>query len=152
VGADLPRHTRYQGAIVRGHEILLITHRRHATGRTRWVFPGGGIEATETEAECVIREMREETHLVVAVERLLLDEPGHPDGVYKRRKTYLCRPLSGEAAPGVEPEEEAAAEYAIGEVRWFDLRRHEAWDRDLRADPITFPQLMRIRDALGYES
>lgn len=146
----LPRHTRYQGAIIQDDAILLIRHQHHADDRTYWVFPGGGIEDGETPEACVAREMKEETNLVVAVERLLLDEPGVPGGVYQRRKTYLCRPLEGSPSPGQEPELEAAAEYAIVEVRWFNLGNEPSWDSHLLEDPITYPQLKRIQNALGY--
>ena len=55
----MARHTRYQGLIIKDHKVLLITHRQHSTGRSDWVIPGGGIEGSETEQECVIREMKE---------------------------------------------------------------------------------------------
>jgi 8-oxo-dGTP pyrophosphatase MutT (NUDIX family) len=146
----MTREIRYQGAIIDQDRILLIRHREHKTGRSYWVFPGGGIQAGETEQQCVIREMREETCLTIQVDRLLVDEPGHPGGVYRRRKTYLCHPIDGVAKPGFEPEEEAAAAYGIVEVAWFDLRDGYEWDNTLLEDPITFPQLQRIRRILGY--
>jgi ADP-ribose pyrophosphatase YjhB (NUDIX family) len=146
----VPRHTRYQGFIIRDNEVLLIKHREHATGEAYWVIPGGGLEVGETENQCVVREMKEETHLDVAVDRLLFDDPAPPDGVYRRWKSYLCRPVSGTAAPGYEPEPEAAASYAITEVRWFDLQDESTWDDLLRTDPFTYPQLVRLREALGY--
>ena len=146
----MTRTTRYQGAIIRDHHILLITHREHSTGRTYWLIPGGGIEPGESEEDCVIREMREETSLEVRVERLLLDEQGGEGRMYRFYKTYLCTPLSGEAAPGYEPEPEAAANYSISSVDWFDLRQPLAWGHAVISDTITYPQLLRIRAALGY--
>ena len=145
------RIIRYQGAIYQDHLILLITHRHHDTGLSYWVVPGGGREDDETEEECVRREMKEETQLDVRIERLLIHEPAHPDGIYKFRKTYLCTPIAGEAAPGYEPELDASAAYAIAAVRWFDLRAPASWDPDLRADPITFPQMQKFLNLLGYE-
>ena len=53
-------------------------HKHHSTGRAYWVIPGGGIEGSESEEECVIREMKEETNLDVTIDRLVFDEPGHP--------------------------------------------------------------------------
>ena len=108
------------------------------------------MDAGETEEECVIREMKEETNLGVIVEQLVLDESGHPDGIYKWRKTYLCRPIDGYAKPGYEPEKEAAAEYSIVEVRWFDLHDESSWDKNICRDPFTYPQLIRLKEALGY--
>lgn len=146
----MSRTTRYQGAIVQGHQILLILHREHVGGKSYWVIPGGGREPGEGEEACVRREMREETHLEVEVVRLLLDREGFPGGVYKRLKTYLCRAIGGEARPGFEPEEEAAHEYAIVDVGWFDLREPGSWEPRLASDPITVPLLMSIRNSLGY--
>jgi 8-oxo-dGTP pyrophosphatase MutT (NUDIX family) len=71
----LNRYTRYQGAIVRNHSILLIRHRENESGRSYWILPGGGIEPGETEEDCVRWEMKEETNLDVQVSALLLDEP-----------------------------------------------------------------------------
>lgn len=147
----MPRKIRYQGAIVRDDHILLITHRLHEEGWTFWVIPGGGREDGETEEECVRREMLEETNLDVKVLRLLLDTPAPPKGVYRHLKTYLCEPIGGEAAPGFEPEEDAAAAYAITEVRWFDLRDPASWPPALYDDPFTYPMLQRIQEALGYK-
>src|SRR3712207_4455567 len=98
------RIIRYQGAILQNDHILLIRYREQISGRSYWLIPGGGIEADETEEACVEREMREETCLEVAVERLILDEPARPGGIYQRRKTYLCKVVSGDARPGREPE------------------------------------------------
>jgi 8-oxo-dGTP diphosphatase len=144
------RITRYQGAIIRDHHILLIKHTEHASGRSYWLLPGGGIEPDETEERCVQREMLEETCLHVHVQSLLLDEAGIPDDIYQRRKTYLCQLLDGEARPGYEPEAEAAAHYGISEVGWFDLRHPTSWNEQIVRDPITYPVLQRIQAALGY--
>jgi hypothetical protein len=94
--------------------------------------------------------MWEETSLRVRVERLLLDEPAAPGGIYQRRKTYLCAVEAGEASPGYEPEPEAAAAYGITDVAWFDLRAPEGWPTEVVADQITRPLLQRLREILGY--
>jgi len=146
----MSRIIRCQGAIVREHQLLLIQHREHGSGRAYWLLPGGGQEGAESESECVAREMREETGLEVAVERLIVDEPDAPDGVYQRRHTYLCRVLSGEAAPGYEPELEASDFYGIVAVAWFDLRDTAGWEPEAMADPITQPQVVKLRATLGY--
>ena len=144
------RHTRYQGAIVKDDQILLIKHTEHAAGRSYWVIPGGGREADETEMACVIREMWEETHLVVRVERLLVETAIPNDPYNKTRKTYLCTIVSGQASPGFEPEADAIALYAITEVAWFDLRSEESWEASIFENHIAYPILQEIRRALGY--
>jgi ADP-ribose pyrophosphatase YjhB (NUDIX family) len=144
------RDIRYQGAIVQEDKILLIMHHALKSDLCYWVIPGGGRMDGETEEECVIREMREETNLEVQVLRLLIDEPSPAEGVYRWNKTYLCKPVGGEASPGFEPEPEAASEYAISQVKWFDLRNDSAWEPKLVEDPFTYPTLQKIRRLLGY--
>lgn len=146
----MKRFARYQGAIVRDHHILLIKHTWYDDGRAYWLLPGGGRDPAEEEEACVRREMREETHLEVRVERLLLDQPARDDGIYQRYKTYLCTPVAGQAQPGYEPEPDAAQAYAISEVAWFDLRDETTWDPLITDDSYTYPQLRQIRSALGY--
>jgi len=148
----MARHTRYQGLIIKDHKILLIQHSRHSTGRSYWVIPGGGLDGSETEEECVIREMKEETNLDVRIERLVFDEPAHPAGVYKWRKSFVCIPIAGEASPGFEPEPEAAADYSISAVKWFDLLSDDEWGDEIKEDPFTYPQLMNLRKLLGYSN
>jgi 8-oxo-dGTP pyrophosphatase MutT (NUDIX family) len=144
------RTTRYQGAIVRdGHVLLLKVHDR-ASGETFWLIPGGGREQPESEEECVRREMLEETHLVVEVVRLLLDEAAPPGDTYQRVRTYLCRIVHGDARPGLEPEIDDSEHQTIRAVGWFDLRDPSQWDALLLVDRISYPQLERLRAALGY--
>jgi ADP-ribose pyrophosphatase YjhB (NUDIX family) len=140
---------RYQAAILRDDEILLIQHREH-TGRAYWLFPGGGREEGESEEDCVRREMREETGLEVEVQGLLLDDQIRDpfDGSPRHFKTYLCRILSGEAAPGYEPEPEASAFYSIVAVGWFKLHDESSWGELILKDPLTYPTLQKVRAAL----
>jgi 8-oxo-dGTP diphosphatase len=145
------RDIRYQGAIVRDNRVLLIKHRENKSGKTFWIFPGGGIEPPESEEDCVRREVQEETHLDVRVVSLILDEPDPMKKPYRSRKTYLCTPGTGEASPGFEPELEAADWYSIVEVKWFDLVDESGWDLELTADPVTCGQLQRVRNKLGYQ-
>ena len=47
--------TRYQGAIICDHHTRLRKQVEHASGRSYWQIPGGGIEPHETEEQCVQR-------------------------------------------------------------------------------------------------
>ncbi len=148
----MSRHTRYQGLIIQDHKTLLIRHSQHSKGRSYWVIPGGRIEGSESAEECVIREMKEETNLLVKIERLVIGEPALPDGIYKWTKSFICTPISGGASPGYEPEPEAAADYSISTARLFDLRDDIDWSEYLLHDPFTYPQFMKLRHVLGYLS
>ena len=144
------RRIRYQGAIVQDDKILLIRHTEHESGRSYWVIPGGGREEGESEIACVVREMLEETHLEVCVQRLLVESDIPNDQVYKTCKTYLCDIVSGQPAPGYEPEADAAAFYAITEVAWFDLRSEENWETSIFDNHIAYGVLQEIRQELGF--
>lgn len=140
------RVIRYQAAILRERQILLIQHREHG-GRSYWLLPGGGREDGETEEECVLREVREETGLDVQIVKLVLDTPEPPGGSYRRHKTYWCIPIAGEARPGYEPEPEVAAIYAIAAVRWLDLNDESTWGEEITRDRFTYPELKAIQEA-----
>jgi 8-oxo-dGTP pyrophosphatase MutT (NUDIX family) len=146
----MPRDTRYQAAIVSNRQILLVQHHHFSTGERYWIFPGGGQEPGETAEETVRREMREETGLQVAVERLLYESLWDKGGVYKSYRTYLCTPLAGQASAGYEPEPEAASVYEIAEARWFDLDSEQDWGEDLRSHWIA-GDLRRIRSMINRE-
>ncbi len=149
----IDRRVRYQGAIVRDYHILLL-HGREDWGRGPrqfWLLPGGGREQGETAEQTLRREMREETHLEVRVERLLMSRGPHSsdEGPYKETRTYLCTPVSGEAAPGIEPEV-PPEQWMILDVGWFDLRDEAEWGAEILEDPITYDQLVEVRRVLGY--
>ena len=148
------RTIRCQGAILRGDHLLLIRHQRHADGSSYWLLPGGGMEEGETPEVCLLREMKEETRMDVRIERLLMEDDAtqFPDSFYEKRLTFLCTPLSDEARPGYEPEEEASANYAIVEVRWVDLRDPADCLELVQGDLWAYPTLLRIRSLLGYDS
>jgi 8-oxo-dGTP pyrophosphatase MutT (NUDIX family) len=144
------RTVRYQAAIIQNDNLLLLKATDFTDGQTFWVIPGGGREEGESEMDCLRREVLEETHLHVKVERLLLDEPGVPGDIYQRLKTYLCQVVGGEARPGIEPEIDTADQVTISAIGWFDLRQPGLWDPLALNDPFTYPLLQRLRLALGY--
>lgn len=97
-----------------GPEVLLV--RRADSGE--WTLPSGIVEPDEQPADCLTREVREETCVEAAVERLALltvdPEITYPNGDRCQfvSMTFRCSYLAGQAAVG---DEESAA------VAWFAL-------------------------------
>jgi ADP-ribose pyrophosphatase YjhB (NUDIX family) len=147
----MKRAVRYQAAIIQNDHLLLLKVWDHAfSGKTFWVIPGGGRHHNETEEACVKREVYEETHLHVEIDRLILDEPDISEGMYQRAKTYACRIIGGDLQPGSEPEVDTPDRATITHVGWFDLRNPNNWDPLALNDPVTYPMVQRLRAALGY--
>ena len=93
---------------------VLLARRAHAPGRDLFSLPGGVVEAGETLAEAVAREVLEETGLTVEPVQLA----GHrevilrdADGRVERHfviLSFACRWIAGEAGPSDE----------VAETRW----------------------------------
>ena len=92
-----------------GTEIVL--HRRADSGL--WSLPGGLLEVGETVAECCVREVAEETGLIVEVESLIgvYSDPGHvicySDGEVRQQFSVCleCRVVGGHLARSSESTE-----------------------------------------------
>lgn len=141
------RDIRYQAAVVAGAQLLLLRCRTR-DGAEFWLLPGGGREEGEAETECVVREVREETGVEVAVGAILYELPADPpDGTYRLWRTYLCRIIKGAPAPGSG---EQSAQ--ITAVRWLALDDSESWEREVLEDAFLYPQLRLIQSALGLLS
>jgi len=92
-------------AVVFGGEEVLLVRRGQEPARGVWSLPGGAVEVGETLAQAVVREVREETGLVVEVlgitavlERLYRDDAGGFPYHYVLID-FACRVREGELQP-----------------------------------------------------
>jgi 8-oxo-dGTP diphosphatase len=86
--------------------ILLVKHvHRTSEGHEEyWVPPGGGVEQMEMTAEAGVREVLEETGLVVEIENLLWTvEEKNSQGILLTNY-FLAKRLTGELCLGYDPE------------------------------------------------
>jgi ADP-ribose pyrophosphatase YjhB (NUDIX family) len=89
----------------------ILLHRR--TDNALWSIPGGAMEVGESIAQTVVREVKEETGLDVAPERLVgvYSNPRHvveyADGEVRQQFSvcFACRLVGGQVATGDESSE-----------------------------------------------
>jgi mutator protein MutT len=87
------------GLIFRAGKLLITQRHADAHLGGLWEFPGGKREAGETFEDCLVRELREELGVVVAVGELI-EEFTH---AYAEKMVFLkffsCRLVAGEPRP-----------------------------------------------------
>lgn len=103
MSVDAPR-VGVGGVVIRDGRALLV-RRGKPPLRGRWVIPGGTVELGETLHAALVREMQEETQLVVEPLELLtvfdrIDRRAGRVVYHYVIADYLCRWVSGEARAG----------------------------------------------------
>ena len=135
------RIVRCQGVIFKGNRILVLRQYNYERKEEYWMLPGGGLEKGETEKECIIREMKEETNLDVEVNGILFDEPGNGKDVYQRYITFLCVQIPG----SVESIGRETVSYRkILELVWISLSDEEQWNDFILTEKF-YPSMKRIK-------
>ena len=84
-------------------KILMVMH--HHEGKDIWMVPGGGIEEGENASDAAIREVLEETGLLVSVDRLIwhVEEVSEEKG-QRFVNFFLAKPIGGKLELGEDPE------------------------------------------------
>lgn len=110
------------GAIAVRDGALLLIRRGHAPSRGRWSLPGGRVEAGESAREALVREMAEETGLVVEVGELVGEvvRPG-PSGVTYRIQDFRVTLVGDNAVGGSAVVDNAVAGDDAADVDWVPL-------------------------------
>jgi len=124
---------------------VLLCHRRD---RDLWNLPGGGLERDESPWDAVVREIAEETGLIVAVERLIsiYSQPEEDDLAF----AFCCEITGG--TPTLTDEADAVTYFALDALPAHTYYRHVERVRDaLQADGYVLReqrgQTIRLRDA-----
>lgn len=117
---DLPQRVPCVGAVVwDATGRLLLVQRAHEPGRGLWSLPGGRVEADESAADAVIREVAEETGLAVVVTGLagVVERPAPGGGIYVI-EDHMARLAPGTDGATMQASDDAldAAWVPVGEL------------------------------------
>lgn len=119
------------GIIRRDGRLIVIQRAKIVPVPLAWCFPGGHIEEGETQAEALVREMREELNLVVEPGERLMTQTKH-DGQLVLH-CWSATIVSGEPTPN--PLE-------VADVRWMT-------PGEIRGQTGLLPGTTEILDAVG---
>ena len=116
---------------------VLLVERGKPPGMGLWTVPGGRLEGSETLAQAVAREVREETGLIVEVGPLACVVERMGDDYHFVILDYLARVIGGALAPGddargakfVAREDLASLPLTDGLVEVLDRARTAEWRR-----------------------
>jgi len=128
------------GAALIGDDGRLLIAKRPPGGSygEHWEFPGGKVEARETDAQALVRELQEELDITVAVGDLIARaEQDYPRFRIDLR-VYRCALVSGTPTP-----KEALA------LRWVRLAEGVDETVGLPFPPADLPALHALRAAAG---
>lgn len=122
-----------RGAVFDSHGRMLLV--REVVDDSRWTLPGGWADVNQTPAECVIREIEEESGYAARVIKLAAvwdrARQGHPPGLFSIVKMFfVCALAGGTARTGLETngvswflEHELPSELSMGRVLPHQLAR-----------------------------
>lgn len=101
-----------RGIVIEGEHILLS----YETKTNQWTIPGGGLENDESEEECCIREIAEETGVEVETSQCLLEIDEYYENWKWVNKYFICK------VTGTTEIKQTEQEMQVGmEPRWLPI-------------------------------
>lgn len=87
------------GAVIcnslRNKNAVLATARGYGEFKGKWEFPGGKVEKDETSKQALIREIREELNITIAVDKLITTIEYDYPNFHLSMDCYWCEIISG---------------------------------------------------------
>jgi ADP-ribose pyrophosphatase YjhB (NUDIX family) len=136
------------GICLDGKKILVVKHKNIAGKYNLWAPPGGGVQFGEKVKDCLVREFREETGLIVKPGRFLFMREFLQDPLHAIELFFEVHVVGGALKIGTDPEL-AAGDQLIADVTFrslADLRKekpqelHQIFADLLDLDDLYMPQ------------
>lgn len=83
-------------AVILKEDKFLATERGYGDLKGGWEFPGGKVEAGESQENALIREIKEELNISISVDRFLLTTEYDYPTFHLKMHCYLCTVTAGE--------------------------------------------------------
>jgi mutator protein MutT len=96
---ELPRKVIGAAVIWRDGKILIDRRKPGGAMGGLWEFPGGKVEPGETISDCILREIREELGITIAVGEPLITIEHPYDSFIVALHVHHCQHLEGEPQP-----------------------------------------------------
>ncbi len=106
--------TACRGIVIDEDRILLS----YETKTNQWMIPGGALEDDESEAECCVREIAEETGVKVEISHCLLEIDEYYENCKWVNKYFICKAI------GTTEIKQTKREIEVGmEPRWHSISK-----------------------------
>ncbi len=130
---------RPTAVLIEDGKMLLLEQRVSGSSERRWSLPGGTVEPGETIEECLVREVREETGLEVALDRLLYVCDRIDGDTHVVHITFAVRRTGGALKARAEPEGGAHPIRSVKMVPLASLREYGFGEKFCELAAAGFP-------------
>ena len=76
--------------------VLVVQRSEEMSLPLKWEFPGGKVESGESEEECIVREIKEELNLDIAVSKRLNSSVFHYPNISIELMPFLAKQVGGQ--------------------------------------------------------